>query len=176
MLNKGIIPKVVLTVCVTVACGLLFMYQFPFPRKVNNARNNAGNFPQTKTTANEGKTEKPASQSEPAKSDLAHKHKERCIEELTLKPTVFSRNSVKWSKSEDICPKCFDYPNVTMDTQLGKTPIYIYANNDDRYISVQLKIKRRFESDKLDIIHKLLDADPAINLIDIGSNIGKAKS
>ena len=176
MLNKGSVPKVVLTVCVTVACGLLFMYQFPFPPKVDKERTNAGKFPQIKTTANEGKTEKPAIQSVPANSDLAHKHKQRCIKDLTLKPTVFSRNSEKWKKSEVVCPKCFDYPNVTMDTQLGKTPIYIYADNDDRYISVQLKIKRRFESDKLDIIHKLLDADPAINLIDIGSNIGKEKT
>ena len=150
------------------------MYQIPFPQKVNNTRNNAGDFPQTKLTANEGKTEKPASILVPANSDLAHKHKQRCIEDLMQKPTVFSRNSVKWGTTEVVCPKCFDYPNVTMDTQLGKTPIYIYDNND--YISVQLKKKRRFEPDKLDIIHKLLDADPAINFIDIGSNIGKEKS
>ena len=95
-----------------------------------------------------------------------------CQGTTTAVPVVLSHDSVSWTTNETICTRCFDFPKTTMATQLGKTPIYIYDEKEDGYISERLKTQGKFESDKLDIIHQLLDEEPDTNLIDIGANIG----
>jgi hypothetical protein len=86
---------------------------------------------------------------------------------------IFSRDSKGWYENREICDACFDFPKATLKTKFGPTPIFIYPKNEDVWVSTSLQDKGTFESEKSEIIFKMLKDDPELQFVDIGANVGK---
>lgn len=59
-----------------------------------------------------------------------------------------------------------------MNTRAGKTPICIYNGSEDNIISETFQRGKRYEEGYLHLFELILEQDSAMNVIDIGANIG----
>ena len=95
-----------------------------------------------------------------------------CKGSITRVPHVYTHNGGGWRRNNTICAKCFNFPKVTFRTNFGNTPIFIYNERADDWVSGNLKKYGMYDRSKQDVIYSLLKIDPELNLIDIGANIG----
>ncbi|XP_062603126.1 uncharacterized protein LOC134264884 [Saccostrea cucullata] len=85
---------------------------------------------------------------------------------------IFSRDDKGWYENREICDSCFDFPKATLKTKFGPTPIFVYPRDQDVWVSTSLQDRGTFESEKSEIIFKMMKDDPELQIIDIGANIG----
>lgn len=86
---------------------------------------------------------------------------------------IFSRDQEGWYENRKVCDACFDFPHITLQTNYGPTPIFIYTKDQDLVISKILRTRGSFESKKQLMLSKMIEDDPELQIIDIGANIGK---
>lgn len=86
---------------------------------------------------------------------------------------IFSRDQEGWYENRNVCDACFDFPHITLQTNYGPTPIFIYTKDQDLVISKVLRTRGSFESKKQLMLSKMIEDDPELQIIDIGANIGK---
>ena len=96
-----------------------------------------------------------------------------CQGSITRVPQVHTHSGEGWRRNKTICDKCFNFPKVTFRTNFGNTPIFIYNERADDWVSRNLKKYGMYDPSKQNVIYSLLKIDPELNLIDIGANIGK---
>ena len=92
-------------------------------------------------------------------------------------PVVFTHGIEGWRRNKTLCARCFDFPNITLKSTLGNTPMFIYEvrNINDDWVSYNLKEKGVFDPGKLAVIYTYLKMFPNLDFIDMGANIGKMK-
>lgn len=135
---------------------------------MNNFQNNGGNSLEktiSKDSPNERQSIDPNSKK---KQNINCRGREQKI----IK-NIFSRDGKGWYENREVCDACFDFPKATLKTKFGPTPIFIYPRNEDVWVSTSLQDRGTFESDKAEIIFKMMKDDPELQIIDIGANIGK---
>lgn len=86
---------------------------------------------------------------------------------------IFSRDQEGWHENRNVCDACFEFPHITLQTNYGATPIFIYTKYQDLVISKILRTRGSFESKKQLVLSKMIEDDPELQIIDIGANIGK---
>lgn len=86
---------------------------------------------------------------------------------------IFSRDQEGWYENRNVCDACFDFSHITLRTNYGPTPIFIYTKHQDLVISKVLRTRGSFESKKQLMLSKMIEDDPELQIIDIGANIGK---
>ena len=96
-----------------------------------------------------------------------------CKGSITRVPHVYTHSEGGWLRNKTICAKCFNFPTVTFRTNFGNTPIFIYNERADGWVSGNLKKYGMYDRSKQDVIYSFLKIDPDLSLIDIGANIGK---
>ncbi|XP_056012612.1 uncharacterized protein LOC130052224 isoform X2 [Ostrea edulis] len=89
-----------------------------------------------------------------------------------LVKSVYSFSNDKWVKNADVCAACFNFPRASLKTDFGVTPIFVYERSKDIWVSSSLQDRGSFESEKSQIIFKMMKEDHSLQLIDIGANIG----
>lgn len=82
---------------------------------------------------------------------------------------IYSRDPKGWYENRDVCDTCFDFPNATLKTSYGPTPIFIHPGD---FVSGSVLNKGTFESEKEMVMSKMMKDDPDLQIIDIGANIG----
>lgn len=107
------------------------------------------------------------------KKNLPSKKAIKCRgkEQMIIK-NIYSRDPEGWYENRDICDTCFDFPNATLRTSYGPTPIFIYQGDQDDLVSGSVLDKGTFESEKEMILSEMMKDDPDLQIIDIGANIG----
>ncbi|KAK3086336.1 hypothetical protein FSP39_017017 [Pinctada imbricata] len=86
--------------------------------------------------------------------------------------SVYSFGPKGWQENKEVCDQCFNFPNTTLKTPFGNTPIFIYEGKNDVWVSTEIQNKGTFESSKANLMYKILKEDKEMNLLDIGSNLG----
>ena len=155
-MTRGNLSKYILAILLTM-CGLLFVYNVTF-------RDRQVIFMEETTKGNS--FAKYDEHQTPLSKDIDCRGKKSRV------PTVFSRDLKNWRENKEICARCFQFPNTTLKTPFGNTPIYIYEGKNDVWVSTEIQSRGTFESSKSALIFKMLKDDPELNLIDIGANIG----
>ena len=90
-------------------------------------------------------------------------------------PLVYVHGANGWKRNTTLCAGCFRFPNITLRSQLGNTPMFIYDIRKDDWVSLNLKKHGVYDPIKLAVIHGFLETDSEMDFIDIGANIGKIK-
>ena len=90
-------------------------------------------------------------------------------------PLVYTHGANGWKRNATFCANCLRFPNITLRSQLGNTPMFIYDIRNDDWVSLNLKKHGVYDPIKLAVIHAFLKTDSEMDFIDIGANIGKMK-
>ena len=89
---------------------------------------------------------------------------ENCQGSIARFPQVHTNSGEGWQRNKTICAKCFNFPKVTFRTNFGNTPIFIYNERADDWVSGNLKKYGMYDPSKQDVIYSLLKIDPDLNL------------
>lgn len=82
-----------------------------------------------------------------------------------------------WNGSWSLSPMCEevkvkDFQEATLNTLSGQTPIFVYSETQDKYVSHDIIRTGRWEHHLAVPMVKLLQEDPSLTFLDIGANIG----
>lgn len=93
-----------------------------------------------------------------------------------LSPTsslkAYSHNGKTWVHDEGFCHSNSQFQEVSLQTSVGRTPIYIHDPSQDIWISKDLKTSGHWEGRFVNLVFSLLQKDPQLQFVDLGANIG----
>ena len=93
--------------------------------------------------------------------------------EQTFFSELYTRDLKGWRRASFMCNRCFNFVQGQLKTPAGETPISIYRNASDIWVSTGVLSTGGFEPQKFTPLFKMLQNDPSLAVIDIGANIGK---
>lgn len=104
------------------------------------------------------------------KSAATSKHNEQ-------KPLMSDVRIYNWNGSWSLSPMCKgvkvnDFQEATLNTLSGQTPIFVYSETQDKYVSHDIIQTGRWEHHLAVPMVQLLQEDPSLTFLDIGANIG----